>query len=470
MINFYNWLQIESHRDHDFILNKENPKKYSDILSAIESLESRLADLSSIQFIATKLENSVELIALYLLSLKHHKTFIPFAKDTSVETIKEILPKTSGFFFTSDAPHSKKLQPERLSAPPQEQTLPSNLALILFTSGSTDKPKGVMISHENLIANTESICDYLDISEQDRQLLILPLSYSFGLSVLNSHLKKGASLVLNNRFSHPETIVEDINHYECTTMSGVPSHYYYLCKRSSFLQADLPSLTKITQAGGHLSSQYKQKIIDHHPDKKLFIMYGATEATARLSFVPPADIAHNLDSIGKPIPGVEFKIIPTSENSEEGKLLAKGKNIFQGYFNDNDQTKKYLQDGWLVTGDLAKRQDNGYYQIIGREKDIIKSYGYRVSAKEIEHAVSSAFSTDLLEVSVCGVLSKRSNEDIYLFYSTQDKNPIDDKIKAFCSGSLVNYKQPAKIIFLPDIPKTNNGKVDKVKLKSYANR
>lgn len=270
----------------------------------------------------------------------------------------------------------------------------NRLAEILFTSGSTGPPKGVMLTHLNLRANTESILSYLKLTPDDSILLVLPLFYCYGLSVLHTHLKVGASIVINNNFILLGSVIKNLAKYKCTGFAGVPSHFQMLLRKShTFKQTEFPQLRYVTQAGGKLHDAFIEEFIATFPEVKFFVMYGQTEATARLSYLDPSLLKSKVGSIGKAIPGVMLNIVDENDRlvgaGEIGEIIAKGDNIMKGYFNDPIVTKEVLRNGWLYTGDLARMDEEGYVYLTARKKAIIKVGGHRVSPKEIEDVIVS---------------------------------------------------------------------------------
>ncbi|WP_315118178.1 AMP-binding protein, partial [uncultured Clostridium sp.] len=184
-----------------------------------------------------------------------------------------------------------------------------DVALILFTSGSTAKPKGVVLTHSNLIYNTNSIIEYLRLSEKDRIEVVLPFYYCYGTSLLHTHFRVGGSLVINNKFMFPQTVLDDINKYECTGFAGVPSTFQILLKNSDIKNTKFHSLRYITQAGGRMANIFIEELMNILKGVDIYIMYGQTEATSRLSYLPPNLLKEKLGSIGKGIPGTKLKVI-----------------------------------------------------------------------------------------------------------------------------------------------------------------
>jgi len=338
-----------------------------------------------------------------------------------------------------------------------------DVAVILFTSGSTGNPKGVMLTHYNLIYNTSSIIEYLKLSERDRVETVLPFYYCYGTSILHTHFRVGGSLVINNKFMFPQTVLEDINKYKCTGFSGVPSTYQILLRMTDIKNIKFPSLRYITQAGGKLPEIFIKQLIDILKGVDIFIMYGQTEATARLSYLPPHLINEKMNSIGRGLKGTDLLVLNNGgarvKSGETGEVVARGGNIMKGYFNDTDETDKVLKQGYLYTGDLAKVDDEGYIYIVSREKNIIKSGGIRISPKEIEDIILQI--PQVVECVVIGVEDDILGEAVKAFVVlTENKSFIDFKyIIDFCKKQLPTYKTPRYIEFLKALPKNSSGKV-----------
>ena len=321
-------------------------------------------------------------------------------------------------------------------------------AEIIFTSGSTGKPKGVMISHKNLIANTGSIISYLNLNQDDRMLVVLPFYYCYGLSLLHTHLRAGCSIVLNNSFIFLGSIIKDLKEYKCTGFAGVPSHFQILLRKSdSFKKSIFPDLMYVTQAGGKLATIFIDEFRESSPKVKFFVMYGQTEATARLSYLPPDLYETKKGSAGKEIPGVELRVINEKgervKPGETGEVIARGDNIMMGYFADDEGTKNTIRNGWLYTGDLGTVDQDGYIYLTARKKEIIKVGGKRISPKEIEAVILEL--PDVVDCTIEGIEDELLGEAIKATIVIKDekgKEEIIDKIKRHCSQHLALYKVP----------------------------
>jgi acyl-CoA synthetase (AMP-forming)/AMP-acid ligase II len=338
------------------------------------------------------------------------------------------------------------------------------LAEIIFTSGSTGKPKGVMISHQNIISNTNSIIEYLELTTKEIILVVLPFYYCYGLSLLHTHLKVGGSIVINNTFMFLGTVINDLKTFKCTGFSGVPSHFQMLLKKStSFKKTAFPDLKYVTQAGGKLHDVFIKEFVDTFPDINFNIMYGQTEATARLSYLSHRLVLSKLGSIGKAIPGVTIKIVNKNgfevPIGEIGEIVAKGSNIMQGYYKDTDATKIVLKDGWLYTGDLAKMDKDCFIYIVAREKEIIKVGGKRVCPKEIEELILSV--PDVIDCKIKGIYDDILGEALIATVVIDHFDNIElakKNILQFCKEKLAFHKIPKKIEIVDRIIEKATGK------------
>jgi acyl-CoA synthetase (AMP-forming)/AMP-acid ligase II len=323
------------------------------------------------------------------------------------------------------------------------------LAEIIFTSGSTGEPKGVMITHKNIITNTESIIEYLKLTGDDVIHIVLPFYYCYGLSLLHTHLKVGGSVVFNNNFMFLGAVINDLKKYKCTGFSGVPSHFQVLLRKSKSFKSDhFPDLRYVTQAGGKLHKAFIQEFIDNQPDITFYVMYGQTEATARLSYLPPERLVEKLGSLGKAIPGVELELIDEKgevvlESGVVGQLIARGDNIMKGYLGDKEGTAATLKNGWLHTGDLAYRDDDGFFFHTARQKEIIKVGGRRISPKEIEEVIVTI--PGVVDCSISAIFDEILGEALKaeVVVANINDNSLDElSMKKICGEKLALEKIP----------------------------
>jgi acyl-CoA synthetase (AMP-forming)/AMP-acid ligase II len=339
-------------------------------------------------------------------------------------------------------------------------------AMMIYTSGTTSHPKGVMLSNGNLLANARSISAYLRIVATDKVLCGLPFHFSYGSSVLNSNLIAGAQLLLEDNFAFPQQTLRRMQDERVTGFPGVPSTFALLLGRCQLSDFDLASLRYITQAGGSMPRAQIEKLRQQLPNTQVFIMYGQTEATARLSYLPPEQLESKLGSVGLPLPGVEIevrsegKVVPAGEI---GEICARGPNVMQGYWREPELTAQVLRDGWLHTGDLGHVDDEGYLYIDGRAVEMIKVGAFRVSPQEVEEVLATYPGVE--EVAVTGVSDDVLGQSIKAVIVLREGAPADLRgVKAHCRQHLASYKVPKIVEFAAALPRTASGKIQRFKL------
>jgi long-chain acyl-CoA synthetase len=341
-------------------------------------------------------------------------------------------------------------QPEVFAFQPTASFDSERIAEIIFTSGSTGKPKGVMLSHKNLVANTASIVEYLELKADDRMLVVLPFYYCYGLSLLHTHLRVGGSIVFNNAFIFIGAVINDLKDHSCTGFAGVPSHFQILLRKSdSFKTTKFPNLKYVTQAGGKLATVFIDEFREAQPEVDFIVMYGQTEATARLSYLPVELYEERKGSIGKGIPGVELRVVnEAGENvqpCETGEVIARGDNVMPGYYKDEEGTAQALRNGWLFTGDLGTVDEDGFIYLTARSKEIIKVGGKRISPKEIEAVILSIPS--VVDCTITAVEDALLGEALKAtVVRNGSKEPLtEDKIREHCAKHLALFKVPQLI-------------------------
>jgi len=339
-----------------------------------------------------------------------------------------------------------------------------DLSSIIYTSGSTGRPKGATLTHGNIVANTRSITSYLRLTGKDRCMVILPFYYVYGKSLLNTHFRVSGTVIIDNRFAFPNAVLQRMREEKATGFAGVPSTFSILVNNSSMRSMEFPDLRYITQAGGHMSAAIKKELMKILPDKEIFIMYGATEASARLTYLDPKDLSRKIDSIGKAIPNTELRILAESgreaEPGEEGEIVARGSNIMQGYWNDPVETDKVIKDGWYHTGDLGYRDEEGFFFMRGRKREMVKVGIHKVSTIEIEDVLYQHPS--VFEAAVVGIPDQNLGEALKAFIVLKEGcNTGEREFIEFCEERLPKYKIPKKIVFISDLPKNESGKIQK---------
>jgi len=347
------------------------------------------------------------------------------------------------------------------------------LAVILFTSGSTGKPKGVMLSHHNIHWNTSSIVEYLELTEKDRMMVVLPFSYCYGASWLHSLVKIGGQNVLNNRFMFPGKVLDEMIEKKCTGFAGVPSTFQILLRRSALKKMKFPDLRFVAQAGGKLTNPFILELIETLPTTEIFIMYGQTEATARLSYLPPHLLESKLGSCGQGIPRTTIEVLNDEgtpvKPGEIGEIVASGGNIMMGYWKDPEGTATTLRNRKLYTGDLATVDEEGFVFVVDRQKEIIKSGGHRISPREIEATIAKI--SNVVEVGVIGVPDDIMGEAVKAYIVVREDTSLSEKeVSNHCIKNLPSFKVPKHIKFLETLPKNESEKVMMAELKKLHKR
>jgi long-chain acyl-CoA synthetase len=346
---------------------------------------------------------------------------------------------------------------------------PRSCAVIIFTSGSEGQPKGVMLSHANVAANTKSIVDYLALTADDVQMAVLPFFYVMGKSLLNTHFAVGGTVVINNQFAYAAAVLKQMAEEKVTGFSGVPSTYAQLLFKSPLAdyRDRLPALRYCTQAGGHMPRSIKLALLDVLPPQtKLVVMYGATEASARLSYLPPEFLRAKIDSIGLPIPGVTMNVVSPEGQvlgpDESGELVARGENIMLGYFRDDEATRKVLDRHGYHTGDLGFRDKDGFFFVTGRKDNQVKIDGHRVNLQEIEDViVESGRASEGLVFAVAD--GSRDLMLAGLAVPRAEGPETEGVILEYCRAKLAKYKVPRFLYAIDAIPKNSSGKPDRAK-------
>jgi acyl-CoA synthetase (AMP-forming)/AMP-acid ligase II len=344
-----------------------------------------------------------------------------------------------------------------------------DLAAIVYTSGSTGEPRGVMLSHLNLVANTASIVEYLRLTAADRVIVVLPFFYVYGLSLLHTHVAIGGSVVLENRFAFPNVVLDTMQRHSVTGFAGVPSTFALLLHKSRIAATPLTSLRYVTQAGGAMPPARIREWTRAVPGVPLYVMYGATEAGARLAYLDPGELADRAGSIGRAIPNVELRVLRDDDTAasagEVGEIVARGSNIAAGYWGRPEETRERFGPAGFRTGDLAYADEDGFLYVVGRRHDMIKVGAHRVGAKEIEDALCEHPAVH--EAAVIASPDDLLGEIPVAFVTVRNGEALaDGDLIRFCRSKLPDYKVPARVLILDDMPKNSSGKIDKRHLRT----
>jgi acyl-CoA synthetase (AMP-forming)/AMP-acid ligase II len=344
-----------------------------------------------------------------------------------------------------------------------------DLAVLFATSGSNGTPRFVMVSHGNLIANTEAIIRSQGLSNDERAMLVLPLSYCFGASILHTHLYQGGGVVFDRRFIFPDKVLRAIDEYACTTFAGVPTVYNILLRRSNIRSIAMPTLRRLLQAGGPLAPQRISEMRTAIPKSKFYVMYGQTEATARISCLEPGHLEGKLGSVGRPLDNLTVRIVDEDGKDlpagKVGEIKVKGPSIAMGYFDEPEESLRVFDHGWLRTGDLGHLDTEGYIWIDGRMGAFLKMRGVRVSFDEVEAKVVAI--PGVYECAAAAVPHPEVGEALTLnIVPDKEAGDIIDRVRR----SLPVSWTCESIQVVSEITKTVRGKVSRVSLPRDCDR
>ncbi|WP_453990568.1 fatty acid--CoA ligase family protein [Bacillus nitroreducens] len=341
----------------------------------------------------------------------------------------------------------------------------NDVAVILYTSGTTGKPKGAMLTQMNLYSNARDVAEYLKISNSDRVITTLPMFHVFCLTVaLNAPLMNGGTMLIVPKFS-PKEIFEIAKEYQATVFAGVPTMYNFLLQYPEGNPEDLRSL-RLCISGGSAMPVALLKSFEQKFNVLVSEGYGLSEASPVTCF-NPLDRPRKPGSIGANIVNVENKVV--NEDGDEvpigqvGELVVRGPNVMKGYYNMPEETAATLRNGWLYTGDLARMDEEGYFYIVDRKKDMIIVGGYNVYPREVEEVLYNH--PDIVEAAVVGVPDPEQGEAVLCYVVRKNDRLTEENLLAYCREHLAKYKLPSKIEFIEELPKNTTGKILRRALK-----
>jgi acyl-CoA ligase (AMP-forming) (exosortase A-associated) len=370
--------------------------------------------------------------------------------------------------------HFDKLCASQRAAAWREASISKDLAAILYTSGSTGRPKGVMLSHANLIAGATIVASYLEITESERILAILPFSFDAGLNQLTTAFQRGSTLILMT-FTFAREIVQMMLRERISGLAGVPTLWSLLAQTNSALSKQpLPHLRYITNTGGAMPQPVLRTLRQALSTTKVYLMYGLTEAF-RSTYLPPDELDRRPTSMGRAIPDTEILVLREDgslcQPGEIGELVHRGPTVSMGYWGRPEDTDRVLRPNPLLppelgdcervcySGDLVKMDEEGFLYFVGRRDTMIKSSGFRVSPTEIEDAL---FKTGKIRgAAVIGIPDEILGQAIKAFVVPRDGEPVDAGLLiSECAERLPRYMLPKTVEVLDELPKTSSGKVD----------
>lgn len=453
----YFWETKEADRDRIFLLSEnEGTVTYGQRDELCEKIQ-REIQKGNLAFILCK--NTIGSVLSYFACLKNRT--VPLLLDAKMDynmiqsLIKQYSPDElfypkeqenlwngfgqKGMFdeFGYCIRHQKKEQPTEVY---------KDLALLLTTSGSTGSPKLVRQSYQNIQSNAASIAQYLHLDENERPITTLPMHYTYGLSIINSHALCGATILLTEHGLFEQEFWDFLKKERATSFGGVP-YTYEMLKRLHFFEMNLPFLKTMTQAGGKLAKHLHQEFAQYakETNKEFIVMYGQTEATARMSYLPAKDSIRKAGSIGIAIPGGKMEI-------EDGELVYYGENVTLGYAQKMEDLKKGDERGGkLKTGDMARVDEEGFFYIIGRKKRFLKILGNRVNLDEVEQILKAKYQE--CELACAGI-------DDHLFIYMEERNARDkEEILSFISEKTGLNPGVFEVFYIDHIPVSKSGKI-----------
>ena len=430
---------------------------YAELSLLVRERRGQLGETRRLVMIAAA--NALEPIVTYLAALEggHPVVFVSGGEDdASLAHKAAFIDRYSPDVIAHDGPHGWTLEERN---PGSRHTFHPELAVLGSTSGSTGSPKLVRLSFDNVRCNAASIAQYLRLGPSDRAATTLPLQYCYGLSVVNSHLLAGASVMLTDRSVTEEAFWQEASAHRITSFAGVP-YTFEMLEASGFADRSVPSLRYLTQAGGRLAPEKIRRFARLGEERgfELFVMYGQTEATARMAYLPPELIAA-AGAIGRPIPGGRFRIDAggmDAPDGNKGELVYEGPNVMLGYAETPADFELGRTVHELRTGDLARRRDDGLYEIVGRMNRFVKIFGLRVDLDRIERLLAD----EGIEVRVA------SADERLLLFATSDRTArrARERVAALVGVPMHAIGEYA----VEQFPRTSSGKPDIAALVRFA--
>lgn len=468
----YFWENLNNSGTRTALIEAETEKEitYSNLDKLTDEIaEKLLSEKKQLIFLFTS--NSILSIAAYIASLKSTNAVLLLDKKLNEEIVNDLIATYyPSIIIDKENIHSDGYERKAINIlnncyfrkDKTEYDIHPSLKVLLSTSGTTGSPKLVRLSGDNIQSNAESIAEYLEIDENEKPLTTLPFNYSYGLSVINSHLIKGSTIVLSDKTVFFKEFWNDFKKFECTSFAGVP-YTYQMLRRTGFDKLDLPTLKTFTQAGGKLNEEMIRYFAEYaqQTNKRFFVMYGQTEATARISYVPFQQLSSKIGSIGVSIPGGKLKLMKDGTEitapNQIGEIVYEGPNVMLGYAETiSDLSKGNELNHVLHTGDLGYFDEDRFFYVTGRMKRFIKVYGLRINLDEVQKMIENNFN----------ISAACTGEDEKLKILIQSDESIGIKIKQkVCEF----YKLNTQSVVLKEtehIPTKPSGKYDYEQINS----
>lgn len=448
--------KLQSYGDRPaLVLEDGQSLSYAQLAQSADDVYSR-ASLPQRALIAIECENSLITVSAYLGALRNGYPVL--LVDAQLDhQLRHRLYKN---FHVS---HVYDIGGNWISLDQSAPEVHPDVAVLLSTSGSTGSPKLVRLTASNLDANAHSIAEYLELGDDERPITSLPIHYSYGLSVLNSHLSVGATILLTGQPVTARTFWDMFREHNATSLVGVPTTYTLL-KQMRFERMALPSLRTMTQAGGRLAPDVIRWFgeLAQSRGQRFFVMYGQTEATARMSYVPASKLLEKTGSIGIAIPGGNLEIVDDNGNviqaiGEVGELRYSGPNVMMGYASSvEDLASPDALNGVLLTGDLARCDEDGFFHVVGRIKRFLKIFGNRIGLDEVEGQLREIG----YDVAVTG------RDDLLVIALREGTEELKNELIAQVSASYRLHRSAIRVYLVEQFPLSSAGKIQYAELFS----
>ena len=454
---------FDKNKDNIAVITEECTLSYKDLQNLFDDFISHIHSRCLIFILCS---NSVPSVTGYVAAIQNRVVPLLLADDSDKTLVSNLidkyhpdylwLPKSRIQDFEGKALYSLDNYVLVKTPYKKDYNLFDDLALLLSTSGTTGSPKLVRLSYKNLLSNTKSICEYLQIGSDSRAITTLPMNYSFGLSIINTHLYKQGSVILNDHTVIQREFWSMLEKHEATTFSGVP-YTFEILDKLRFYRKDIPKLKVITQAGGKLPATLQEKMADYCNEHniKFYVMYGQSEATARMGYLPYKLAKEKLNYIGIAIPNGKFTLeddegnLITTSNTK-GELIYEGDNVSLGYaLKIDDLTKGDDNKGKLKTGDIAIFDEEHLFKIIGRKSRFLKIYGNRVGLDEIQTLLQEHFKTP--DIACVGT------DDHLVAFIT--KESLLQNVKDYLAEITKLNPKAFEVRFIKELPRNTSGKL-----------
>lgn len=455
------------------IITKEKKCTYKELAELSDSAASLLSKYPQKSVISIIMENSINAISAYLGTLRTGCIAHLISQNTSKNNIVEQLNSADPALLVGSKTFVDKIETRiaktdfgsisSVSYENKRKIDPTDIAYLIYTSGTTAKPKGVAVSHSNVVFTTKNIVSVLDYSNTDIDVLPLPLSHSFGLGCMHTSFYVGSTLILHQNTMNPPEIFESIRQYEATTFAAVPATLTrFLSEYPDELKRYFSSLRLIITNSTSIPQETVRSFRQILRKGKLATYYGLTEASRSTFMI--FDFEGKEASVGLPAPGIQIKIIDENGcETKEGEIWIKGNNVIKSYWR-NEMADNDIVDGWLRTGDLGYLDNDGYLYLKGRIDDTINVAGEKVNPMEVERVVKLL--ADVEDVVAIGMKHETFGQVVKLFVKKITNSTLTKSdILIFCMKNLERYKVPVDIEFVDDFPRTEYGKIKRFMLQ-----